>query len=156
MSDVSNLLKSKRKDLGLSVKYVVEQLSLNGIDISDKTFYGWESGHRQPDADTFLALCRIYGINSFPDVCLQSNNPFSDLEKELIKKYRTLDEYGKEAVSAIIDIEYHRVESERASTQLTVVKQVARNGDYIEEFLTDSEKNRRIEELKSLSPVDDL
>ena len=33
---------------------------------------------------------------------------YDDLEIELIKKYRTLDEYGKKAVDSILDIEYER------------------------------------------------
>ena len=61
-SSIAPLLKSKRKDLGLSVREVLAKLHEDGIDVSDKTLYGWESGHRQPDADTFLALCQIYKI----------------------------------------------------------------------------------------------
>lgn len=30
--------------------------------LSPKTLYSYESGHRQPDADTLMALCEIYGI----------------------------------------------------------------------------------------------
>lgn len=69
MSDyVAGILKAKRKQLKLSVKYVIEQLHQYDLDISDKTLYSWESGHRQPDADSFLALCDIYGITSFKEI----------------------------------------------------------------------------------------
>lgn len=61
------MLKAKRKERGLSVKDVLNQLHEYGIDISDKTLYGWENAHRQPDADTFVALCRIYGIDSLSE-----------------------------------------------------------------------------------------
>lgn len=57
-------LKERRKQLGFSVKYVIQQLQGMGINISDKTLYGWENGHRQPDADTFLRLCKIYDIST--------------------------------------------------------------------------------------------
>ena len=67
-SSIAPLLKSKRKDLGLSVREVLAKLHEDGIDVSDKTLYGWESGHRQPDADTFLALCQIYKIGSFSNI----------------------------------------------------------------------------------------
>ena len=36
--------------------------SMHGIDISAKTLYSYEPGHRQPDADLLMALCDIYGI----------------------------------------------------------------------------------------------
>lgn len=58
------LLKERRKELDLSVKYVIAQLQDMGITISVKTLYGWENGHRQPDADTFLKLCKIYDIDT--------------------------------------------------------------------------------------------
>lgn len=61
---IAKVLKATRKDSKLSVKDVVEELKKFDICISEKTLYGWESGHRQPDADTFIVLCHIYGIDS--------------------------------------------------------------------------------------------
>lgn len=58
------MLKARRKELGFSVKHVLEQLQNMGINISAKTLYGWENEHRQPDADTFLKLCKIYNIST--------------------------------------------------------------------------------------------
>lgn len=56
-------LKKYREQCGLSVKDVQQKLALMGFSISDKTIYGYESGHRQPDADTLMAMCVIYGID---------------------------------------------------------------------------------------------
>lgn len=67
-SNVANLLKLKRKNSGLSVKTVKEKLSDLGIAVAEKTIYGWESGQRQPDADTFMALCNLYGVKSFSEI----------------------------------------------------------------------------------------
>ena len=58
--EIANFLKSRRKDLNLSIKDVVNLLHIKGIEISDKTLYGWENGARQPDADVFVVLCTIY------------------------------------------------------------------------------------------------
>ena len=44
------------------MKEVVLLLQKKGISVSDKTVYSWESGYRQPDAETFLILCDIYQI----------------------------------------------------------------------------------------------
>lgn len=66
---ISYILKAKRKQLGLSVNEVLSRLQNEGVDISSpKTIYGWENGHRQPDADTFLVLCRIYNILSLKEI----------------------------------------------------------------------------------------
>ena len=40
-SSIAPLLKSKRKDLGLSVREVLAKLHEDGIDVSDKNFYVW-------------------------------------------------------------------------------------------------------------------
>lgn len=56
-------LKKYREQCGLSVKDVQQKLALMGFSISDKTIYGYESGHRQPDADTLMAMCVVYGID---------------------------------------------------------------------------------------------
>lgn len=75
MGNVAYLfLKSKRKALGMSVKEVVDKLSEKEIVVSDKTIYSWESGHRQPDADTFLALCDIYGVSNLNDELQEVKN----------------------------------------------------------------------------------
>lgn len=65
--DIASTLKKKRKELGMSVNELLTHLKDAGIVVSNKTVYGWESGHRQPDADTFIVLCRILGIESFDE-----------------------------------------------------------------------------------------
>ena len=114
---VSRLIKSKRKELDYSVKDVVSKLSKRGIDVSEKTVYGWESGHRQPDADTFLILCDIYQITNLSDEISSSeeNEIISTNEQEVIKKYRALDEHGKMLVNNVLDLEYKRVTSQKSN-----------------------------------------
>lgn len=68
MVNIASLLKTKRKEAGLKIKTVVEELETYGIKLSEKTIYGYENGDRQPNADLFLVFCRIYGINSFSDI----------------------------------------------------------------------------------------
>ena len=65
--DIASTLKKKRKELGMSVNELLTHLKDAGIVVSNKTVYGWESGHRQPDADTFIVLCQILGIESFDE-----------------------------------------------------------------------------------------
>lgn len=92
MSKASIILKSKRKELNLSVNEVVNRLSQNNVNISAKTLYGWESGNRQPDADTFLVLCTIYGINSFG---LPENSQDVNIPLELANIYNNLNYTGQ-------------------------------------------------------------
>ena len=62
--EIGQVLKHTRKNQSLSVKEVVQKLSLYEIVIAEKTLYGWENGTHQPNADAFIALCCIYGITS--------------------------------------------------------------------------------------------
>lgn len=79
-SNVGNMLRNKRNALGLSVKEVVNLLAQNDINISIKTLYGWENGNRQPDADTFITLCKIYNIDSFSSVLEIKNTTINQLQ----------------------------------------------------------------------------
>ena len=103
-SSIAPLLKSKRKDLGLSVREVLAKLHEDGIDVSDKTLYGWESGHRQPDADTFLALCQIYKIGSFSNI-QKAPSDLSEEAQKIAKSYEKLTDHAKGAVKAILGYE---------------------------------------------------
>ena len=47
-------------------------------------------------------------LNGSPERQVISNIPLSSIENNIIKKYRTLDGYGKDAVQAILDLEYNR------------------------------------------------
>lgn len=104
MSDyVAGILKAKRKQLKLSVKYVIEQLHQYDLDISDKTLYSWESGHRQPDADSFLALCDIYGITSFKEIekspALAEADTGDKRLDGIIENYHQLNEAGQQQLA---------------------------------------------------------
>lgn len=101
---ISEILKSRRKELGYSVKDVVSLLKENGVDISEKTLYGWESGHRQPDADTFLIICRLYEINDLMSLGSESKiqSSLSNDEQELLTDYRNLTPNGQEKTTEYV------------------------------------------------------
>lgn len=108
-SNVSAILKEKRKGLGLSVKTVLDELRSYNIEISDKTLYGWESGHRQPDADTFLALCQIYGIDTLkciakaPSILDEADLGADSLRSTLLHNFDQLNREGREKLVDISD-----------------------------------------------------
>lgn len=88
--NIAELLKRYRKEAGYSVKEAVQKLSEQGLIISDKTMYSWESGHRQPDADTFLALCRLYDVKSFSDIEKAPDPDITESEAEIEKRAEIL------------------------------------------------------------------
>lgn len=118
---IAEMLKAKRKELGLSATEVANAMTEYGIDIAPKTLYGWESGHRQPDADAFLALCNIYGISSLP----KSTSDLDAMTAEdytMIKKYRDLDGHGQKIVDLVLDEEHQRC-TQSAKPSLKLVQE---------------------------------
>lgn len=105
-------LKELREKRGFSGRDVVEELNKIGINISDKTLYGYERGIRMPNADIFVELCSIYKCNNIMDVfkCVSESDKMipDDFEWRIIERYRLLDPYGKEAVDWILDHEHAR------------------------------------------------
>ena len=60
--EMGKTLRQAREQVSMPVQDVINRLSELGIEISDKALYNYEKGHRTPDVDTLMALCRIYGI----------------------------------------------------------------------------------------------
>ena len=118
--NIGERLKSLRESNNLTRREVVEQLKNYGIDISDKTLYGYESGRNSANADMFLALCRVYKCNNIMEIFSDTVDDvlFTNKEWELIEKYRDLSSYDQETVTQLLDrlhgrkelrniIEYH-------------------------------------------------
>ena len=112
---LSNKLKMKRRERGLSIKDVVLLLGERGVYVTDKALYNWESGRRQPDIDTFVMLCDIYDINNIKDefnaentLMIVQNNDFSPSEKDIVNKYRSLNDHGRHVVDLLLNAEFER------------------------------------------------
>ena len=120
-------LKTLRESLGITQKDFASSLS-----IKTTTYNGYETGAREPKSDFLIAVAQKYGVtidylmgySDNPNLTSDGkpNFPISSQETEHIKKYRTLDKYGKEAVSGILEVEFKRCkeqEKEETSAPLT-------------------------------------
>jgi len=109
--NIGEQLKKLRENNGMTRKDAADKLKGLGIDISDKTLYGYESGRNSANADMFLALCRIYKCNNVMETFSDSVSDvlFTNEEWEIIEKYRDLDDHGKEIVDIVLDKEHARV-----------------------------------------------
>lgn len=101
-------LKEARNNKGLKQQEVADQLGIKANTISN-----WEKGRTEPDIDTFVKLCRIYQIDCadlLSDVYAfkRISNDISLVEYEYIKKYRNLDDHGREMVDFTLEKEYER------------------------------------------------
>lgn len=110
MNDIGKQLKELREQNNLTRKEAVDKLREHGIDISDKTLYGYESGRNSANADMFLALCKIYKCNNIMETFSDTVEEvlFTNIEWNIIEKYRDLDDRGKEHVNSVLGWEIER------------------------------------------------
>ena len=118
---IGSRIKQRREELG----YTQPQLA-KLIGVSKGTIGNYESNISSPNEDILFKLFEILKCDA--NFLYQDNidwedfDLFSPSEKDMIKKYRTLDEYGKKAVDSILDIEISRIESANSKPIFTFRK----------------------------------
>lgn len=98
-------LRQARTNKKMTQKQLADKIGAKHNSVSD-----WENDKNKPDPNTIQYICGALDISVdylFPDVA-SNKVSFSLHEEDLIKKYRTLDGYGKEAVDTILNVEYRR------------------------------------------------
>ncbi len=103
------MLKKGRSETGYTQAQVAKMLGIKGNTLS-----GYETGASEPDIDTYLQLCKIYNLD-YVSILEKAYNlkPMDEIalsaeEQNHIKKFRSLDEYGKDMVDTVLQKEYER------------------------------------------------
>ena len=104
-----------RQQQGLSQKQLAEKLEITAARLNY-----WEKDKRFPPIDMINKLIDLLNIDANfllgrensnnNDFCL--NKHLSQEEFEHIKKYRTLDKYGKEMITGVLDFEFKRCQEQ--------------------------------------------
>lgn len=105
-------LKEGRKQKGLKQSDVYKMTGIKPNTISN-----YENGVSEPDIDTYIMLCDLYDLN-YSNILetaynLKSYTDTFQVTKEeqlFLKKYRSLDNKGKEIVNIILEREYKFIE----------------------------------------------
>lgn len=98
-------LKNGRKHKGLTQEAVAD-----AIGITASTLCHYERGHTQPDIDTFINLCKLYGLDFYGIIEKEYGIlGFTPAEIEMIQKYRLLNMKEK----AIVDSAMRMVQSKK-------------------------------------------
>lgn len=143
--------------------YTNQQLSqLTGVTLStiDKITSG---NNKNPKFNTIKALCVALEctLDDLMDSPVSSNSSFqlNKIEENAIKKYRSLDVYGQEAVNKILDVEYKRCNSVEKSDNENLIKtntvrviKAARSKDNRPVAFTPISKEK-LEQLETATPV---
>jgi repressor LexA len=98
--NIADKLKEVRSEKGYEQRYVAEQ-----IGITPSKLGHYENGRAEPDIDTLYRLSTFYGISldEWLNLSIEHKHP-------LVAKYHALDEYGKRAIDALLDIETTRIQ----------------------------------------------
>lgn len=104
-------LKDGRTRKGLKQSDVAALLGVKGGTLSN-----YENGISEPDIDTFAMLCEIYNLDfsyvlgeAYGLSVYGDSFKIKPSEIDYLKKYRSLDAFGQETVSCILDREIERV-----------------------------------------------
>lgn len=107
---IGSRIKQRREELNLTQPELAKI-----VGVSKGSIGNYETGVSSPNEKILFKLFKALKCDAnflYQDDMLElsKNNEFQIhyLEKEIIKKYRSLDEYGKEAVDSILDIEHKR------------------------------------------------
>lgn len=107
-------LKQMKEKSGMTTKMIAQQSGIPEPTL-EKLFAG---ATRDPKLTTMQQLVHFLGytlddLDDLSDTAVAKQDILSGLEQAHIKKYRSLDPYGKEAVDGVLDVEHRRCEAER-------------------------------------------
>ena len=95
MNAIGPIITKYRKDMHLTQSELSELLKKEGIDVSDKCLYSWESGRTEPGVKQLFTLCKVLGIKDIYEEIF-GVNPYNPLNR--------LNEEGKERASEYVDM----------------------------------------------------
>lgn len=100
-------LREKREELGLKQSELGKMLGVTGSAIGN-----YENGVSSPKADILYKVFDVLKCDAnylFQDEMRElDTDDLTVPEIRLAKKYRSLDQYGKEAVESVLDVEWRR------------------------------------------------
>jgi transcriptional regulator with XRE-family HTH domain len=98
--NTGEMLKVYRERAGYTRKDVAGTIGCTASALSY-----WESGKRQPDADTFLTLMRLYNVRGVLDIFTDLQNDESkltEIEWEAVALFRRASVEGRSAIITIL------------------------------------------------------
>lgn len=140
--------------LGERIRFAREQKGLLQSDLaklinvkSSGVISNWEKDLNKPDAEKIVRLCSVLDVSAsyLLDYYGKPDIEFSSSEINHVKKYRVLDDYGKELVDLVLDKEHERciasiTEKPAALRIYTYMQKIAAagNGFYFDDIPTET------------------
>lgn len=157
---IAKTLKRLREKSGLTADQVGEMVGKSG-----KTVNAWENNRGQPDAETLMELCDIYGVS---DILLEFRENAktapteqvseSDFQKQrLLHNYDSLNQTGKDKLVEYSDDLKVNPKYNVADEEKTVrIRAIARNGTITESEVTQKDVDEALAMIKASETDCDL
>lgn len=121
----------------------MEKANINQVQLAEKlgiskgTVNNWTRGNNSPDVDMVPKICDVLGISILDlyspskseAIMIQKAPSISDEAISIAERYEELDGHGREAVRAILDIEWRRCKREKEKKEGSVIVVAARTDD---------------------------
>lgn len=126
-------LKRLRLARGLS-----QQETADALGLKVNTYRNYENNDREPNSTVLIKLGKYFGVTldylldyhcDKQHENIKTQNNFTNKEEQYIKKYRTLDEHGKQAIDNLLDVEYNRCAAGENKENTVKMFKVARSSD---------------------------
>ncbi len=104
-STMGERIRSARENAGLYQERLAELIGVT----SGRVISNWEKNIARPDADKMVRLCSVLDIS--PSYLLgyeRSSEYLAPEEADLLRKFRELDEHGRDLVSTVLEKEHRR------------------------------------------------
>ena len=101
------MFKDELKALRISKGYTQEDLAVK-LGIAKSTVSMYENGKREPDLEMLENIADFFNVDMNRLTSKYQSNKITITELNLIKKYRSLDENGKQFVDLTLEREYQR------------------------------------------------
>ena len=141
---IGTRIKMRREELGMTQP---ELACLIGV--SKGSIGNYESGISRPNEDILIKLFSALNCDAnylyFDDIN-KSEDILDSGEKNIIKKYRALDEHGKDMVDTVLDKEYSRCAEETSRIKAYTANMAAGTGS---EGLTE----KKIKEMEAFGKL---
>ena len=103
MTHLAETIRKARLDHNLTQEQLAQMIGVK----SGSVIYNWESSTARPDVDKIPKICEALQIT--PDMLFRAEGDYPSVaEMNMIRKYRTLDGYGKAVVDSVLALEHER------------------------------------------------
>ena len=140
-------LKETRENKGYKQNQFADMLGITATRLNY-----WEKDKREPDVEMIKKISALLNVSSDwligNEHYIVDTPIFNNIEKDIIEKYRSLDEYGKKAVGGLLNTEYERCTTPTTEQSIihlpkSILKPSAGTGNWLDE-----------QQLESVSVVD--